>query len=297
MKYPGVNTFAITFYFILWVLPGMVYGQSDKVSPSGREGKPEADTGTSVHALFAGLGGGSNMIYLGSTISQGNPFYSAGITYGYRNRLFISGSASHLASISPFVAFNSLSGSYSRTFNSWFDISAVISGYHAPESLQQTVFNDFAFVNLTAGFDWKLVYTKLSIGDLISDENSLFLQIRNSRYFETPEFFNGKALITFDPNINILFGRLVKIVTTTGVTRYGNSPPFRHLKKEPGNIIKSYSYTFGLMDLEFSLPVSFSYNNLTIEIEPGYIMPLHSNSYYPSPQGFSFNVNSYIRIF
>jgi hypothetical protein len=297
MNYSGKYAYLLTCALVVLALPLRVFSQSDTVSQSGRKNVPDTGSQTDIHSLYAGVGGGSNMIYLGSTISQDKPFFSTGVTYGYRNSLFVSGSVSHLNGVDPFVAFYTLSGSYSHAFNSWFDISAAVSGYKTPESLQQALFSDFAFINLTTGFDWKLIYTKLSVGDLISDENRVYFQIRNSRYFEIPDLLKGKVSISFDPNINILFGQLIRIVTTTGVIKYGNSPPFRHIKKDHYTTIESYSYKYGLMDLEFSIPVTFSYGIFTVEFEPDYILPVHTNSYYPTPEGFSFFVNAYIKIF
>ena len=237
------------------------------------------------------------MIYLGSTISQDQPFYSTAITYGYKSSFYASVAASHLKGVSPYVAFYSLSLNYSHVFNSWFDISSAIVGYKTPELLQETLFSDFAFINLTTGFDWKLIYTKLSFGVLISEGSRAYLQVRNSRYFATKEFFNGKGLISFDPNINILFGELVRIETTTGITKVGASPPFLHFKKNPIGTIESYSYKFGLMDFEFSLPVTFSYGKFSIEAEPSYILPAYKNSDYSATKEFSFFLNAYLRIF
>jgi hypothetical protein len=291
-KYTGLYALAL----LTSLLPVDAFSQADKLAPSGQ--KPDSGSVSTYpkHSLYTGVGFGSNMIYLGSTISKDNPFYASGLTYGYRSSFFVTVSASHLNGVTPFVAFYSLSFNYSHVFNSWFDISADLSGYKASASLQETLFSDFVFSNFTAGFDWKLIYTKLSLGGLISEDSRGYLQIRNSRYFETPEFFNGKASISFDPNINILFGKLVKIETTTGITKYGSSPPFRHFKKNPNSTTESYSYKFGLMDFEFSLPVTFTYSKFSIEAEPGYILPAYSNPDYPAPKGWSFFLNAYFRI-
>ncbi len=275
---------------------GIVLSQSDTLVKPGQKITSAVDSTSSKNALYSGIGSGSNMIFLGSTISRNKPFYSAAFTYGYKNSFYASASASHIVDVNPYIAFYSLSLNYSHVFNSWFDISSSISGYKAPVSLQETLFNDFAFINVTTGFDWKLIYTKLSFGELISDNLGGYIQIRNSRYFETPEFFNGKSKVSFDPNINTLFGNLVKIVTTTGVTKTGSSPPFRHFKNSPGSTVSSYTYRFGLMDFEFSVPVTFSYNNLSIEAEPSYILPAFSNSEYPAPKGFTFFINALFRI-
>jgi hypothetical protein len=274
----------------------MAFSQSDTLVHPGKNSTHENDSTYTTHSLYSSIGFGSNMIFLGSTISRDKPFYSAAVTYGYKNSFYASASASHIIGVNPYTAFYSLSLNYSHAFNSWFDISSSIAGYKAPLSLQETLFSDFAFINITTGFDWKLIYTKLSFGELISDARRGYIQVRNSRYFETPEFFSGKSKISFDPNINILFGDIVKIKTTSGVTRFGSSPPFRYFKKKPGSTIESYSYKFGLMDFEVSLPVTFSYSNLSIELEPSYILTSISDSDYPAPEGFTFFVNAFFRI-
>lgn len=274
----------------------IAFSQSDSVAQNGKNLTGKNDSIYHNHSLYSSIGSGSNIIFLGSTISRDKPFYSSAVTYGYKNSFYASASASHLIGVNPYIAFCSLSLNYSHVFNSWFDISTSIAGYKTPESLQEKLFSDFVFINLTTGFDWKLIYTKLSFGELISDDRRGYLQVRNSRYFATPEFFKGKGQISFDPNINLLFGDLVKIETTTGLTRLGSWSPFHRFIKNPSSTIKSYSYKFGLMDFEFSLPVTFNYSNFSIEAEPSYILPSFTNPDYPAPEGFTFFVNAYFRI-
>lgn len=247
-------------------------------------------------SLYSGIGYGSNMIYLGSTISGNLPYYSSSLTVGVGNNLFVSASASHVRNTNPYVAFYNLSASYRHTVNSWFDYSADLAYYKAPESLNETLFRGFVLINLTTGFDWKLIYTKLTISGLLSDTNSGYIQVRNSRYFQTKQFFKGKAFVSFDPSINLLFGRLVKIESTTGTSKFGNAPPFVKLKKKQTGTTFTYSYVFGMMDTEFSFPVTFNFTNFSFEADPIYILPAYSNDDYPAPKGFSLNITAYFRI-
>jgi hypothetical protein len=250
-----------------------------------------------IHSLYSGLGAGSNMIYLGSSISNNKPFYSAAVTYGYRNSLFASATVSHLSGTSPYIAFYNVAINYRHTFNTWFDISADIAGYKAAESLQDSLFADFAHINLTTGFDWRLIYTRLTVSGLISEENGFYLQISNSRYFETPGFFNGKALISFDPDIDILFGNLICVKSASGNKRYGNSPPFSQSRRKSAGSSETYSEKFGLMDLQFSLPVTFSCGKFSIEAEPVYLLPVYSDPVYDEPEGFALYINVIFKIF
>jgi len=247
-------------------------------------------------SLYAGIGYGSNMIYLGSTISGNLPYFSSSLTVGAQNSLFVSASASHVSNTNPYVAFYSFSASYRNTVNTWFDYSADLAYYKVPESLSDTLFSNFVLINLTTGFDWKLIYTKLTLSGLLSDANSGYIQVRNSRYFQTKQFFKRKAFLSFDPNINLLFGRLVKIESTTGTSRFGNAPPFVQFRKKQTGTTFTYKYVFGMMDTEFSFPVTFNFTNFSFEAEPIYILPAYSNADYPAPKGFSLNITAYFRI-
>jgi len=278
-------------------LPSAAFCQADTISKptinsSGKEKPPPH-----IHSLYTGIGAGSNLIYLGTSISNNKPFYSASATYGYRNSLFVSASASHLNETTPFLAFYNLAMNYSHTFNSWFDLSSDIAGYKTAEPLQDSLFSDFAYVNLTTGFDWKLLYTRISFSGIISEENGFFLQVSNSRYFETPEFFKGKALVSFNPDIDILFGNLISIETASGSNRYGNAPPFSHSRKKPANSADTVNEKFGLIDFMFSIPVTFSYGRFSIEAEASYLLPVNSNPYYIDMKGFTFYLNALIKIF
>jgi hypothetical protein len=282
---------------LIFALPSAAFCQADTLSmqtnnTSGKD-KPSPD----IHALYAGIGAGSNMIYLGTSISNNKPFYAASATYGYRNSLFVSASASHLYETTPYFAFYNLAINYSHTFNKWFDISADIAGYKTAEPLQDSLFSDFAYLNLATGFDWKLLYTRISFSGIISEENGFFLQVSNSRYFETPEFFNGKGLVYFNPDIDILFGNLISIETVSGSNKYGNAPPFSNAKKKPANSNETVKEKFGLIDFMFSIPVTFSYGRFSLEAEASYLLPVYSDPYYPDPKGFTFYLNALVKIF
>ena len=132
---------------------------------------------------------------------------------------------------------------------------------------------------------------------MLSESNGGYIQVRNSRYFQTGMFFKDKAFVSFDPNFSFLFGQLVDVETTTGTSKYGNNPPFGQLRKKPGSSTTEYSYSFGMLDTEFSLPVTLNFANFSLEAEALYILPLYSNPEYTSPSGFTFNITAFIKIF
>jgi hypothetical protein len=293
----GIKNHTIIFFAVVVALPSVALCQSDTISKPSDTSLAQIESPPDIHSLYTGIGAGSNLIYLGTSISNNKPFYSGSVTYGYKSTLFASASATHLSETTPYIAFYNLALNYSHAFNAWFDLSADIAGYKTSEPLQDSLFADFAYLNFTTGFDWKILYTRISFSEIISEENGFYLQISNSRYFETPAFFKGKALVSFDPDIDILFGKLISVDTVMGSKQYGNPPPFSHRRKKPSSPTETYSQKFGLMDLEFSLPVKFSYGNFSIEAAPAYLLPLYSNPVYKEPQGFTFYLNVFFKIF
>jgi hypothetical protein len=284
-------------FLLLVNAPFEAFSQIDTLRQSGTNQPEDLEVPSEIHTLFGGLGAGSNMVYLGSTLSNDRPFYSSSITYGFKNAVYVSASASHLNSLKPYLAFYNGSVNYRHAFNSWLDIAADASGYRTTKPLKDSIFTDFAYINLTAGFDWKIIYTRVSLSGLFSEENGMFLQISNSRYFETPMFFRGKAMISFDPDINLLFGKLVTIESASGAKRYGLISPFKSSGKNPHTYNVKYPEKFGIIDVEFSIPLTFSYGNFSIEAETSYLLPAYSDPDNLSPKGFSFFLNAAVKIF
>jgi len=183
---------------------------------------PQAD-GTSTsndtdrHALYAGAGYGSNMIYLGSTISQNLPYGYGALSYVLGGELSLTGSAFLLPALEPSApAFSSISAYFSHDFTKWLDLSAGASRYIVRPSLADTLFSSFNYADITLGIDWKILYTQVSYGGFLIKDPPSYLQVRNSRYFETPSFFKGKANISFYPYANLLFGGLITSETIDG---------------------------------------------------------------------------------
>lgn len=248
-----------------------------------------------VHSFYAGAGYGSNMVYLGTTMSQDHSFGYTSLTYGLMDKLYLSATGYTVSDFSPFIAFYTLGLNFSQTFNSWFDISLSLSRYNVSEKLRDTLFSNFTYADATLGFDWRILYTQLSLGSLISDGSQFYLQARNSRYFETSSFARGKAFFSFDPYVNLLFGTMVTIRTIDGTTTT-LSPGYRPWKRNSQGSSTTYSENFGLMELDFGLPVDFAYDFFTLELTPGYIVPLYSDTGATGMKGFLFMASVFFRI-
>ena len=284
-----------TLSVILLIIPPTVLSQSDP--ENSNKNKDPDSTEVSGHSLFTGLGYGSNFIYLGSTISRNLPYGYCSGTYGYANTLYASVSAVHLSDISPFFAFYTGSLNYVHTFNSWFDIGAGFSRYQVTASLKDSLFNSFNYGDLTLGFDWRILYTKVSGGILLSDEKNGYLQIRNSRYMQTREFTKKKIYISVDPYFTVLLGTITKITTSDGKIVTVSPPYKKGGKYGQSKPVTTISRSFGMMETDFGIPVSLNSNKLTVEAEPGYVLPGSDDSGYSGPEGFYFTISAYFRIF
>lgn len=190
------------------MLPLNVLSQTDTLSTSEEKDRS---------ALYAGSGYGSNMIYLGSTISRDLPFGYGALSYTLGGDLSLTGSAFLLPALEPTApAFGSISIYYSHDFTKWLDISAGASRFMVRSSLADTLFSNFNYADIKLGLDWKILYTEVSFGGFLIKDPPSYLQVRNSRYFETPSFFMGKANISFYPYANLLFGGLITSETVDG---------------------------------------------------------------------------------
>ncbi len=265
--------------------------------PQGSGPDPDTTETSASHSLFGGTGIGSNMTYLGSTISGENPYGYASLTYGFKNELYLSLSGVHLTEFDPFVAFYTASVNYTHVFNSWFDMSAGIYRYNVASSLADTLFGSFTYADLTLGFDWKILYTKISGGGLIADETTAYFQIRNSRYFETRAFSRDRFNFSFDPYANLLLGTLTTVETAQGSGTPATRPFRRWNTDGQGGGITTYSRKLGVLELDLGLPVAFNSDRMTIEAEAGYIIPFNYESGYQIPKGFVFLLSAFVRIF
>ena len=305
LSFTGIMLFSI----LTLIFPLNAYSQSDTITSFQKTDTLKPDSKVSRHALYTGAGYGSNMIYMGSTISHNQPFGYTALSYGFNNEFFATVSAIHLSDIEPFAAFYTASLNYNHVFNSWFDISTGVYRYQVPAPLADTILSNFTYGNLTMGFDWRLIYSKISVGTLLSKDNQTYFQLRNSRYFQTAEFSRKKFYFSFDPYLNLLAGPHYKAETTTETylataSNYQN-PGSNGQNKTSSNTSSgsitttntTYSRVFGLMELDFGLPVTFSSNRLAIEAEVNYVLPLYNDSLFPGPKGFVFLLTGFLRIF
>jgi len=275
---------------------GRSYSQTDSL-PVAIADSAAKSAAVKKHNLFVSTAFGSNMIFLGSSISSNNPYYGAGLVYGYKGSFFLSASATHIRDIEPFGAFFSAAADYKHTFNKWFDVAAEVAGYKTDFRRREKLFSDFTYAGFTAGFDWKILYTRITSSLIYSGETKGYLQISNSRYFQTPYFLKKKAYVSFFPEINLLMGQLVKVDDDSGNPIQGYMPPFFRQRPDQPLPLITVSTRFAPVYLNFSSPVTFSYKGFSLEADPCYILPTFKDNMIKPPKGFTFYMTATFRIF
>jgi len=313
-------------WLMLLILPLNMLSQADSTSSSQN---------TDRHALYTGAGYGTNMIYLGSTISKDMPFSYGALSYTLGGELSLTGSAFYLPALEPSsTAFSSISLYYNHEFTKWLNIAAGLYRYMVKPSLTDTLFGNFNYADLTLGLDWKILYTEVSYGGFLVKDPSAYLQVKNSRYFETPSFFKGKANISFYPYANLLFGNLTmaeiwngtEIITTTqtlvtpvspaGTQGSGNgqgsgagsgqgpgtgtgttTTTTTTTTTEVPTTNTVYTELFDLVEIEIGLPVALNLDFMSVEADLSYIIPTYSDPDYPAPKGFVIMLSAIFKIF
>jgi hypothetical protein len=246
----------------------------------------DAPNQTDWRSLYIGAGYGSDLLYSGYSLSGNKPYYSMDLLYSFNKEWTASAAIYNLDGAGPAIAFYDVAVGYRRYFNSWLDAGASLSAYFTNPSIQDTYFGNFGYLTLTGGFDWRILYSRLVYSALLDDSGSHYLQFKNSHYFSTRDFWKDKAYMDFNPTLNFVFGDRYKWITPS------NEQPSQ--EADPEQILES---SFGLMDMELSVPIAFNTTYFSIEAEPLYYIPIHKDPDFPADNGLFFFVNMYFRIF
>ncbi len=283
-----------------------------------------------IHALYSGAGFGNGIMYPAITVARTGTFAYGSLLYSFKNELFASVSAWNIMESGQVPDFSNYSLMYIRSMNKWLDISLMASFFQFNKATADTLLNNFAYTDLSAGLIWKSFRTSLSFSASFSAEIQYYVRIKNSVYIQTPSLFRGKAFLSFNPSVTLLAGSFLKaetsVITTptvtcdtlfvrdtdnfTGYTDNGNSPSSQSFVSIPGsgftiNTVTTWSgmeitalkKDFGIIETNITLPIALNFKRLTLETEPGYIIPLRKNEYMPQPGGFNLTISLLFRLF
>lgn len=258
------------------------------------------------HSVFAGLGFGNDLIYNTSSLSDNQPFFSTDFMYAFRGNLWTALTLYNLPGQTPNIPFYDISAGYRHVFNDYLDASASFSSYHSSANLDESYYDSFQYLRLSAGLDWVYIYTRATLGRILEEGSGFYFYLKNSHFISTRNK-GSENYFTFDPNINMLFGNHTQIIPRIhgGGNIPGSGPqaggggPGRPgggttLPEEEQN---EYHDKFTLMRIELSVPVSWNFRDFTMEIEPLLAIPALNDETYAASNGFFIFLNAYYRIF
>ncbi len=246
-------------------------------------------TPPSKHALYSGVGYGSNLLFSGLSLSENQPYLSMDLLYIYNKNWMASMVLYNLPGVDPALAFYDLMIGYTKTFNTYFDAGISLSRYSTAKRLQDEYFEGFSYLTISGGLDWRILYTQAVFSTMLSNDGTSYIQINNSHFFSTPDIFKSKAYFTFDPSINMVLGEKYQINETITQTGTGEN-------NSTAETQTTYSTSFGLLDMEFSLPISLNFGKTTIEMEPLYYLPIHNDPDFPAKKDLFLFLNLYFKL-
>ncbi len=253
------------------------------------------------HSVFAGFGFGNDLLYTSSSLSDNQPFLSTDIMYAFKGSAWTALTLYNLPGEKPLFPFYDISAGYSHVFNNYFDAAISLSSYHSSGELDDQYYESFQYVRLRGGFDWNVLYMRATLGRILEKNSGYYIYLKNSHYFTTRKN-SSDNFFTFEPNINMLFGKHsaiapsirgnVDIDTPTGPggPGGGNFPGQQETENETQE-------NFTLMRVELSVPVSYNFRDLTIEAEPLFAIPSVNGENDIATKGFFIFLNFYYRIY
>jgi hypothetical protein len=318
-----------TISLIVFLLPMLYlngFSQTDTTATDQSTNTSKSVSEKSNHSMYTGIGYGSSRIYEGSAIPQNQTFGYAILMYVFKNEFYASTSVFRLPESKPLADIYSYSLNYTHSFKKRFDISATIARFQFAKGLTDTILNNITYGDLTLGTDWRLFLTNISLSGLYTDKTNntdLYFQVKNSRYFQTPDFFKGKAFVSFNPYINLMAGPRIKTKISTVISETKTLTPSTlsdsQSSSENGNTLSegslfssslpstttttsvfsttSYTKKFGMLEINLGLPIALNFKSFSLQAETGYTLPVYSDIYLPRPKGFFFMFSGLIRIF
>jgi hypothetical protein len=284
-------------HFLLTIASGLFFmGQAFCTTPTSTTTAAEAKPVSSDHAVYIGTGYGSDMMYDGSGTTSGQPYLSADISYSFRGKLWSALTLYNLTNKELLFPMADLSLGYNHEFNDLFDFSAAISSYFTALEVKQEMHENFSFLRMRLGYDWYWLYTSFTAGTILGQDQGWYLYLRNSRYFKSAPMGKSKSYLSFNPNVNLAFGKTVYYEDTYTTKSFPGRPPV--INPQPiTDETNDVSSAWNIMKLEFALPVSLNLKRATIEVEPVYFIPGNSQTNSTQSSGLYFFLNAYYKIF
>jgi len=279
------------------------------------------------HSFYSMTGYGSTAIYPGSTLEGSQKLALGSLIYSYRNKFFVSIGSIDLINNGIPADYINPSLIYTLNPTKWLDISVTGSAFRVNSKYADSLRQNFTLADITTGLNAGFMKTDISFSWLYSDRSNFFIQIRNSKYFQTRTFLNNRLSFSFNPYVKLLAGTHYRSVnesisstnividtiavvlpvnqqtTDNNGNRTMNDPSLNYTTVinqsaiTTTSVVTTLKNRFGLMEISAGIPVSINFRRVSVEAEAGYVLPAYSDELVPRPKGFIFMVTGLIRLF
>lgn len=257
------------------------YAQTVKAQKDSLYSPLAADSVQAERLWILGASWGNNSSFLGRNQSERLPFYSTDLSYISKKGFWLSAIAYQVVNTTSFVDEVDLTAGWAFTLSSRLDAALYYSKFFfSPEStlLKSTTGNALSG---HLGLDWNLVYSRLTTTATFGGSTDFFLILDNSRSFGTGKLLHKADSLVIEPKFSILAGTQHFVEThMTSSPAPDVSPiglPGRPAGPGGGGTTQTETTTssFSVLNYEVSLPITYSINNLSLEVVPRYAIPVN----------------------
>lgn len=237
---------------------------------------------TKKRTVFFGLSYGSNSSFLGRYQAKLLPYYSADVSYKSKTGLWLSLFTYDVANSNSFIDEVDVMLGWTKDLSKRVDASLYYTRYFftgSSELIKASVANT---TSGAIGYDWRILYSKISAHYIFGDMHDFFVVFENSRYFEVPGFFDDQDYFSCDPKISIISGTQTFVDTyyiNQGTPLVNPGNPSRGGRPSGGGTTttaeQSSQTTFSVLSYELSLPIAYNKGRFAFEVNGRYSIPVN----------------------
>lgn len=275
-------------YLLLTLMLGFMLLAPQGLKAQGKEQQPLQQTAdapadsTRERFLILGASWGNNSSFLGRNQQERLPFLSTDLSYISKSGFWLSAVAYQVMSTASTVDEVDLTLGWSFYPSDRIDAALYYSKFFfSPE----TTLLKASTGNAASGYlglDWTLLYSRLTATATFGGSTDFFLILDNSRYFSTGKLLHKSDSLSVEPRFSLIAGTQTFVQSHMGA--YAPAPdyspgsgPGRPGGGGPGAgpAQERSTTSFNILSYELALPVTYSINNLSLEVAPRYSIPVN----------------------
>lgn len=230
---------------------------------------------------IVGASWGNNSSFLGRNQAEKLPFYSTDISYISKSGFWLSAIGYHIVNTPDVFDEVDVSAGWSFALSPRLDAAVYYSKFFFSPGSTLIKSATGNAVSGYLGLDWSVLYSRFTTTSTFGASTDFFLILDNSRYFGTGKVLHRHDSITIEPRFSILAGTQhfveTHMMTAPAPDMSPVSGPGRPGGPGGGGTTQTETATtnFGVLNYELALPITYSINNVSLELLPRYSIPVN----------------------